>query len=193
MKGLGLGPVLYRPSYLQQGQAGGSLWHVHETSRTLQELCRNSSPPEPTGALGKADPTGPGHPAAGHSGLPQGCVGFTHGADELLAELCVLAVGFCWFVCFRALFVTGHLKLCGQLCPEGADYQTARVWDGADLNFDGPLPALKGFNKHVYSTDDDRSLQSIFWTFLCPLPRASKKHILFYCCAVQRAAKEHRA
>lgn len=65
--------------------------------------------------------------------------------------------------------------------------------EGADLNFDGPLPALKGFNKHVYSTDDDRSLQSIFWTFLCPLPRASKKHILFYCCAVQRAAKEHRA
>lgn len=103
MKGLGLGPVLYRPSYLQQGQAGGSLWHVHETSRTLQELCRNSSPPEPTGALGKADPTGPGHPAAGHSGLPQGCVGFTHGADELLAELCVLAVGFCWFVSEHSL------------------------------------------------------------------------------------------
>lgn len=132
-------------------------------------------------------------PAARHGGPPQACVGFTHGADELLAVLCVLAVGFCWFVCFRALFVTGHLKLCGQLYPEGADYQTARVWEDADLNFDGPLPALKGFNKHVYSTDDDRSLQSIFWTFLCPLPRASKKHILFYCCAVQRAAKEHRA
>lgn len=157
-------------------------------ARGWDALCTATAAlPEPARPLGKADSADPGHTSS------------TAACSRIMLGLCLALIN-SWLSCACLLFAclfqsplsSGHLKLCGQLGPEGANYQTARVWEGANLNFYEPLPALKGFNKHVYNTDDDRSLQSIFWTFLCPLPRASKKHILFYCCTVQKAAKEHR-